>query len=131
MAAITVRDETFPGGAAERTLELLTERVTVRELIRARVYQAVTEHNAARALAPAARQTVEPSAVERLLNGTTARAPRRLDWEHEFERALAAFQRNGFLLFVDGQQYADLDAEIDLRADSHVTFLRLVPLAGG
>src|SRR5437764_14177437 len=49
MATITVRDETFPGRrAAELTLEFLTERVTVRELIRSRVYQEVTEYNAAR-----------------------------------------------------------------------------------
>jgi hypothetical protein len=132
MATITVRDETFPGRqTAELTLAFLTERVTVRELIRARVYQEVSERNAARALAPAHPPAIEPPAAERLLNGAPARAPQRIDWEPQFERALQAFRRHGFLLLVDGQQCDALDAALDLRADTRVTFLRLVPLAGG
>src|SRR5689334_5529728 len=93
MTTITVRDECFPGRqAAELTLEFLTERVTVRELIRARVYQEVTEHNAARALAPPRhRPLVEPTPDERVLNGQVKAPPRRLDWEPQFERALGAF----------------------------------------
>ncbi len=35
------------------------------------------------------------------------------------------------MLLVDGRQCFDLDAEIDRRPDTPVTFLRLVPLAGG
>jgi len=132
MATITVRDETFPGRETTAlTLQLPAERVTVRELIRAHVYQEVAEHNAASALAPARRPPAEPTAAERLLNSAPARAPRRLDWEPQLERALRAFRRRGFLLLVDGRQYDDLDAEIDLRADTRITFLRLLPLAGG
>jgi hypothetical protein len=71
------------------------------------------------------------SAEERLLNGPANRPRPRLDWEQQYERALAAFRHNGFLLLVDGQQRTDLDAAIELRADTQVTFLRLVPLAGG
>jgi hypothetical protein len=131
VATIRVRDETFPGGkTAELTLEFLAERITVRELIRSRVYQEVSEHNAARVLAPARHQLVEPTAAERLLNGAARPRPR-LDWQQQFEHALQAFRRNGFLLLVDGQQCDDLDAEIELRADTRITFLRLVPLAGG
>jgi hypothetical protein len=132
MTAISVRDETFPGRqAAELTLEFLTERVTLREVIRARVYQEVTEYNAARALAPGRHRLIEPTAAERLLNGVPTSSPKRIDWEPQFERALQAFRHNGFLLLVDDQQCDDLDAEIELRADTRVTFLRLVPLAGG
>jgi hypothetical protein len=132
VATITVRDETFPGRqSGELTLEFLTERVTVRELIRGRVYQEVTERNAKRALAPAARPLVEPTAAERLLNGTADAAPKRLDWEQQFERALKAFQRNGFLVLVNGQQYDALDDEIELGTETQITFLRLVPLVGG
>jgi hypothetical protein len=133
VATITVRDETFPGREkAELTLEFLTERVTVWELIRGRVYQEVTEHNAKRALAPAARPLVEPTATERLLNGTAEAAPpKRVDWQQQFDRALKAFHRNGFLVMVNGQQYDLLDAEIELSTDTQITFLRLVPLVGG
>src|SRR5437763_11012766 len=121
VATITVRDETFPGRqAAEVTLEFLAERVTVRELIRSRVYQEVTDYNAARARAPAGHQSVEPTATERLLNGAAARPRARLDWEQQFERALQAFRANRFLLLVDGQQCEELDAEIELRMDTQI-----------
>jgi hypothetical protein len=130
MATVTVCDETFPGGKTdELTLEFLTERVTVRELIRARVYQTVREHQARGARREP--QRMQPTLIERLLNGPTRGRQRRLDWEHEYERALQAFQKNGFLLLIDGRQVDDLDAEIELRAETQVTFLRLTPLAGG
>ena len=45
-ATLTIRDET-PGGTSFRewSLEVLTERLTVRELIRSRVYQEVQDYN--------------------------------------------------------------------------------------
>jgi hypothetical protein len=47
--AIRVHDETTSGQQThELTLEFLHERITVRELIRSRVYQEVTEYNARR-----------------------------------------------------------------------------------
>jgi hypothetical protein len=130
MATVTVHDETFPGGQTDQlTLEFLTERVTVRELIRARVYQTVREHQVRRARRDPAK--VQPTLIERLLNGPTRRPQRHLDWEREYERALQAFQKSGFLLLVDDRQVDHLDAEIELRAETRVTFLRLSPLAGG
>jgi hypothetical protein len=125
---ITIRDETFPGGqAGELTLELLTERVTVRELIRSRIYQEVTEYNASRARH--VRGLVQPTEAERLLNGNPRR--RRLDWEQQYERALQAFRKNGFLILVNDRQLEDLDEQIELRSDTRISFLRLVPLVGG
>jgi len=39
MATVTVREETFPAGPTDDfTLDFLTERVTVRELVRGLVY---------------------------------------------------------------------------------------------
>ena len=128
MALVTVRDETFPGGQAdELTLEFLTERVTVRELIRSRVYQEVTEYNASRAQRP--RLPFPLADVERRLNAPRPR--QRLDWEEQYQRAVHAFQKNGFLILVDDQQVDDLEAEIEVKPQTQITFLRLVPLAGG
>ena len=45
--------------------------------------------------------------------------------------ALEAFQDGVYYVFVDDAQVEDLDQEVRLRPDSRVTFLRLVPLAGG
>jgi hypothetical protein len=53
------------------------------------------------------------------------------DWEAEYQRAVAAFSARRFLLLADDCQISDLDDAIDLHAGSRVTFLRLLPLAGG
>jgi hypothetical protein len=127
---VQVVDETTRGErTSELRLELLDERVTVRELIRSRVYQEVAEHNARQA--GAFRGLVRPTEAERTLNGAWPRAGRRVDWERQLERALEAFSANGFLLLVDDRQVTDLEETVDLGPQSVVTFLRLVPLVGG
>src|SRR5688500_10399333 len=45
-ATLTIRDETATGkNVGETVVEFLTERITVRELIRSRVYQEVQDYN--------------------------------------------------------------------------------------
>jgi hypothetical protein len=128
--AVTIRDETTQGQTPnELTLEFLDERVTVRELIRSRVYQEVTEYNARRA--GYFTGLVQPRDAEQVLGGYRIRKRRRIDWEEQFRQAEQAFARNGFLILVDDRQVDDLDAEIELRHDATVTFLKLVPLVGG
>ncbi|MCC6780755.1 MAG: hypothetical protein IT537_29620 [Hyphomicrobiales bacterium] len=127
---VTVFDETTSGErAGALTLEFLTERVTVRELIRSRVYQEVTEYNARLPKHPGV--PVQPSEAERLLNGERARPHQRLDWLASYDKALKSFAGNGFLLFVGDRQLLDLDEEVDLHYDTSVAFLKLVPLVGG
>jgi hypothetical protein len=111
------------------TLEFLTERVTAREVIRSRVYQEVTEYNARQS--GLFRGLVQPSDAERTRDGFRLRTPRRIDWTKQFDAALDSFAKNRFLLLVDDAQVTDLDAEIVLRHDTSVSFLRLVPLIGG
>ena len=128
--AVTIRDETTQGETTnELTLEFLDERVTLRELIRSRVYQEVTEYNAKQA--GYFKGLVQPRDAERVVGGFRIRERRRIDWEEQFRKALEAFERNGFLLLVDERQLDDLDQEIELRYDATVTFLKLVPLVGG
>ena len=128
--AVTIRDETTQGHTTnELTLEFLDERVTVRELIRGRVYQEVTEYNARQA--GSFKGLVQPRDAERVPGGFRLRRRRRLDWEEQYRQAVAAFARNGFLILVDDRQLDDLDQEVELRHDATVTFLKLVPLVGG
>lgn len=129
-AAVTVHDETTHGETTgELTLEFLTERVTAREIIRSRIYQEVTEYNARQA--GLFRGLVQPRDAERTSEGFRLSTPRRIDWAEQYEAALASYARNGFLLLVDDVQVTDLDTEIELRHDTRVSFLRLVPLVGG
>lgn len=128
--AVTIVDEWTPGGPKnEWALDLLTERVSARELIRSRVYQEVREYNAK---TPGHFQgLVQPTEAERVLNGYRIRQGRKIDWEAQFAKALDAFQRNGFLLLVDDRQLTDLEEEVEVKPGSEVSFLRLVPLVGG
>ncbi|MEX0654405.1 MAG: hypothetical protein WD151_09825 [Phycisphaeraceae bacterium] len=45
--------------------------------------------------------------------------------------ALQAFEDGLYLVLIDGVEHRDLDAEVHVKPDSQVTFLRLVMLAGG
>jgi len=129
---LTIRDETTfsLGDVGEGfTLEVSAECITVRELIRARVYQEVRDYNLRQP--EHFRGLIQPIDTERTLNGFKVRPRRKLDPEKQFERAVEAFYRNGFLVLVDDQQVDRLEEEIEVRPDTTVTFLKLLPLVGG
>lgn len=128
---LTVRDETASGASLhELALEFLTERITVRELIRSRVYQEVKDHNV-RAAASDFRGLVQPEETERTLNGVKPRSARQIDWKRQFDVALEAFERKGFLILIDDRQATRLDEEITITPGVSVSFVKLVPLVGG
>ena len=110
-------------------LELLTERITVRELIRSRVYQEVKDYNAKQP--EYFRGLVQPTEAEQTLNGYRLKKRRQISWETQFEQALKAFQTNGFIVLVDDEQVDDLEQEIEVLPETQVTFLKLVALVGG
>jgi hypothetical protein len=135
---LIVRDETASGAVTnELTLDVLTESITVRELIRSRVYQEVDDHNrrvreANEAAAPFS-GLVTPTEIERQLNGRKVGRPvaREIDWKKQFDVACEAFGRNGYFILVDDRQAEELDEVIMLKADSKVSFVKLTPLVGG
>jgi hypothetical protein len=140
---LTIRDETTSGSLTnELTLDLLDETITVRELIRSRVYQEVDEHN--RRVRQANAATAAPynglvtptaTATEHQPSGPRAPVPgtaaREIDWRKQFDAACDAFGRNGFFILVDDRQAEALDETITLRAGQPVTFVKLTPLVGG
>jgi hypothetical protein len=130
---LKIRDETTLslGGDEESgfTLDVLTARITVRELIRTRVANEVRDYNLRQP--EYFRGLVQPTDAERTLNGFKMRTRRRIDPENQVELALKAFYTNGFILLVDDRQVDELEEEIEVRPDTTVTFLKLVPLVGG
>ena len=127
---VTVKDTTPSGESlGERMLEFLTERVTVRELIRSRVYQEVKDYNAE--LGRTFRGLVRPQDAVHQGNGFRFDTPRRVDWEKQFKAALQAFQEGRILLLVEQGQVDSLEQELVLSPSSEVTFLKLLPLVGG
>jgi hypothetical protein len=129
---LTIRDETASnfGGVYEGfTLDLLSERITVGELIRTRVYQEVRDYNLNQP--EYFRGLVQPTDAERTLNGFKVQQRRRIDPEKQFERAIESFHRNGFFILVNGLQVDELEEEIEIGSETTVTFLKLVALVGG
>ena len=130
MNVVTIHDETLTGERMTAfTLDFLTTRITVRELIRKRVLEEVEEYN--RTMPAYFRGLVQPTDAERVLNGYRLRNARRIDPEAQVAYALTAFERNGFFLLVDDRQMESLDGEIVLRVGTQISFHKLVPLVGG
>lgn len=147
IGSVITFEETLTGERiAGATLSFPTTRVALRDLIRARVYEETREHNRrvqehAEALQEQTGRHPLMSETEVRLNasGTGGNGKRTvgvvklkaLDWEQQAELALTAFQRNRFFVIVGDRQVDDLDAEIELTVGAEVTFLKLIPLAGG
>lgn len=128
---LTLRDETTAGERHDAcTLEFPTETITVRELIRGRVFQEVQDFNVADNKNEF-RGLVQPTDTERAMNGYKVKPGRQLDWQKQLAVALEAFDRNGFIILVNDRQLEALDDSITLGRQTTVTFLKLVPLVGG
>jgi hypothetical protein len=127
---VKVRDESTAGGSLhEFALEILTERITVRELIRSRVYQEVQDYNLKQP--EVFRGLVQPTDAEATLNGFKLKKRRPIDWKKQFDKAIEAFESNRILILVDDKQVDSLDQEIEVKPGTEVSFLRLTMLVGG
>lgn len=132
---LTIRDETAAGDVYhERPLEFPSERISVRELIRERVYQEVQDYNQ-KLGEKVFHGLVQPTDAERVLNGKRPeyrlKAHRQIDWKPQFEKAVEAFTRNGFFVLIDNKQSQNLDDEVLIGKGTQVSFVRLTPLVGG
>ena len=126
---LRIRDEAVSGELlGESVLEFITERITVRELIRSRVYQEVQDHNLRRSTGST--QLVQLGTPGRVRNGK-AHTGRPVDWKQQVELAIQAFEQNRVIIVVGDRQAESLDDEISIAPETCVTFLKIVPLVGG
>jgi hypothetical protein len=132
LSTLIIKDESIYGsfgGQCVFKLSLKTDRLTVRELIRTRVEREVAEYNE--------RQSdklyglLQTRETEQAYSNARPRKFQPLDGQEQFEKAVQAFQRNGFIILVDQQQVESLDAWIEVKPETEVTFLKLAPLVGG
>lgn len=125
---LSLQDESTSGESTSAGLfQFDCTRLTLREIIRLRVEQEVARFNATEY--EVFRGLVQPEESERILNGIRSRPV--LDAQQQFAKAISAFNGNGFLILLDDRQITDLDEALELTPQSRITFLRLVPLAGG
>lgn len=132
---VTICDETASGHVYhELPLEFPSEQITVRELIRERVYQEVGDFNRQADL-QVFRGLVQPSDTEQVLNGKRPefrmKQRRQIDWKPQFEKALQAFEKSGFLILIDNQQAEHLDQQFTVRQGTQISFVKLTLLVGG
>lgn len=118
-------------------VELAEERVLVRDLIRRAVAEQVRLLRVDR---PRCRRALDQqylSADEVRAQAATgkvqlpAATDADIDPDRAVGRALRAFTRRTFVIFIGGRQAHDLDEEVVLRLGEPVVFLRLTALVGG
>jgi len=132
MSAITlsVKDENASGKILQEVrIAFKSEKVTIKDIIEARVRQEVGNYN--KKLPEYYNGLVEPTDSEKTVNGYKLRSKKPIDEEKQVYVALDAFQKNGFFVLVDNQQYTSLDEAIQLQADTKISFIKLTPLVGG
>lgn len=131
---ITVVDETGTGRRIhQHTISIESERLTVRDLIAARVSEEVRLHNDKLAFQVNSLIQVDPTSAEAQLNGAP-KGYRKLtvaDTEKQTYLAWDAFQKNGFFILVNDRQATSLDEQLMLSKDTVVSFVRLTQLVGG
>lgn len=142
MPLLIIHDERL-GRSKEQvlTLDCLTEELTVRELIRQRVYEEVGDYNqriTGMESGALPKLLVTPTEMEARLNGKTpniAAHPKRknptIDWEAQYDLACRGFASNAFFVLIGDHQAEALDEAFRVTVDTEITFVKLVPLVGG
>lgn len=129
-ATFNIRDETLSGETIRQwELPVTSESMTVRELIRERVYQEVQDYNLR--TQDVFHGLVQPEEAESVLNGWKLKKRRQIDWKPQFERAVEAFEKCQILILIDDRQAESLDEEFVVSSQTRVSFLRLTMLVGG
>ncbi len=129
--SLTIHDETLSGDIKNSfTLDDLNERLTVKELIRSRVYQEVNDHNQTKKNRKLFSGLVRPTPTEENLN-KTKKEFKKIDWEEQFDKACEAFEKNGFFILIDNHQAESLEQTFLIKPDMSISFVKLVALVGG
>lgn len=128
--SLKIFDQTNAGEKAPAVvLELVSERITARELLERRIKVEVERFNKEKP--EVFKGLVQPAETERVLNGFRLRKPKMLDWKKQLDAAVEAFDRGRIYVLVDDRQLDSLDEQLTLTSTSEVIFLKLVPLMGG
>jgi hypothetical protein len=112
------------GGQTLRNLIACVVRVEVRAFrerqLERQVFRALT-----------AREIADGAEKGKIEMGGSEVAPQSVDEDEAVAVACQAFEDGIYLVAIDGEDQREIDREIHLRPNSHVTFVRLTLLAGG
>jgi hypothetical protein len=128
MPTLTFTDQSLTGNHTPAvTLTFPSEQITVRDLIRERVYQEVQDRNQGKS---PTNTLISPGPIEAALNQPLPKTIKQIDWRPQFEKACDAFTANRFMVLIDNHQAESLDQTFTLHRAT-ITFLKLTPLVGG
>ncbi|RMG24442.1 MAG: hypothetical protein D6730_12620 [Bacteroidetes bacterium] len=126
--SLVIQDETSTGSILNRLkIKLRKERLTVRELIRERVFQEVAQYNVQRPLCY--HGLIAPAGAEPVLNGYRLLHRHKIDPEQHFYRTMDAFYNKNFCILVDELRLDDPEHPIVVRPHTRVSFLKLMCVA--
>lgn len=123
-------------------LSLLTETLTIRELIANTVEEQIRDLQLQRQMDIESirnilsRQYLTDAEIQAQAQTGAIKMPELPDNSpifitQETEKALTAFEKGVYVIVIDGKQAQSLDDTVTLKPTSKVTFLRLTPLKGG
>jgi hypothetical protein len=127
---LTCHDEKL-GGERTSSVDIYLEsaKTTIREIIKARIYQEVQDYN--QKLGEVFMGLVKPSEAEQMINGYKMKRKQPIDWLKQSDLAQAAFLSNGFFILVDDKQAEEIDQVVEVGPNTTVSFVKLVQLVGG
>jgi hypothetical protein len=111
------------------------EPITLRMLITAVVQQTVRQfqdrQKQNRFVRVLSQRQIEEQAARGKIDSGGSELDQEVDIGDAVAVALQAFEDGLYLVILDGTEFRDLDAQVYLKPDSRLTFIRLVMLSGG
>lgn len=110
------------------------ERVTLRALITRIVLEEVRAYQERQEQKSMVQALTQADIQRGLMKGKVdmgGREAKKVDPQEAVRTAIQAFEDGLYYVFIDEEQQSALDEAVALRAESRITFLRLVALAGG
>lgn len=127
---VLVTDQTAKGEHLHTVkLKLNKDKLTLRELIEARVNTEVQQFNQRRPVSFKA--LVKPRDAEETQCGYRLRQHRDLDAKSQCAEAIDAFKVKCFFVYVNGREIRDLDEVISVDHKTDIGFVKLMPIVAG
>jgi len=124
---IIIHDETKSGSILNQVrLKVSKDRITIKELIKLRVFQEAQDYNTRRT--SYYRGLVRPNNAKPMLNGYKLEPNYKIDPQKQYYIAMDAFKREGFHVLVDEKRVADPEFAISVDSQVRISFMKMVPV---
>lgn len=111
--------------------EPLTLRMVITRVVRHTVEEFQRRQEANRFVSVLSAASIAEQSERGKVNSGGSELDQEVDVDEAVASALIAFEDGLYLVVIDGHEHRELDAQVFLKPDSRLTFIRLVMLAGG